>query len=233
MLKGSLIKTTLVDYPTRVAATYFLSGCNIRCPYCYNIDLVLNTLPDNESSTIDDVYHHLERRRSVLSGFVLSGGEPLVHDEVGTIIKKVKDLGYKVKLDTNGLSPKKLEILFNNPATCPDYVAIDIKTSPEKYNLLHYTGNAKITLMQSIEIVKDLPPTNREFRSVLCPPLVGLHDIQAMAEILPLDSPWYFATFRNENCLDQDYNLITPYSDIEYAKIVEVAKKIIPGALLR
>ncbi len=233
MLIGSLIKTTLVDYPTRVAATYFISGCNIRCPYCYNTELVLQTIPKQDSQTLDEVYSHLEKRKAVLSGFVISGGEPLIHDQIPSIIKKVKAMGYKVKLDTNGLFPEKLHKLFSNSETRPDYIAIDIKTSPTKYDIIKYSGPAKEKLLESIDIIKELPNDKREFRTVLCPPLVSSEDIPFMAELLPPDAAWYFAQFRNENCLDPTYNNITPYTDNENKKIVAYAKTFIKDAKLR
>ncbi len=233
MLNGTLIKTSLVDYPRHVAATYFLSGCNIRCPYCYNTELVLNTLSIEDSFTLDAVYAHLEKRKNVLSGFVLSGGEPLVHSETLEIIKTVKEMGFKVKLDTNGLFPEKLAKLFERPDTTPDYIAVDIKTNPENYSLLQFKGNAKEILQETISILKTLPASKREFRTVLCPPLVAKKDIREMAKLIPKDSSWYFAKFRNENCLDISYNAVEPYTDSEVEKLVGYAKTYILNSELR
>ena len=132
---GFLRKTTLVDFPEHIACAVFLIGCNLRCPYCYNKDLVLlnkNSQKD-DFSTLDDVFNHLELRKNVLSGITISGGEPLLHPATPLIIKYAKNLGYKIKLDTNGTNPLELEKLIKNDQLCPDYVAMDIKTSPKRY----------------------------------------------------------------------------------------------------
>lgn len=136
-LCGSLIKTTLVDFPGRVAAAIFLRGCNLRCPYCYNIELVLpqsaETPANSGLCSLGELFSHLEKRRNVLTGLVVSGGEPLVNPLTPEIIKKAKSLGYKIKLDTNGTLPEKLEQLLNDDALRPDFVAMDIKTAPRRY----------------------------------------------------------------------------------------------------
>lgn len=233
MLSGILIKTTLVDYPARVAATWFLCGCNIRCPYCYNGELVLNNLAVHDAVYLKEVYEHLNKRKNVLSGFVLSGGEALIHSEIPKIISSVKAMGYKVKIDTNGLLPDKLKTLFKSPNTKPDFIAIDIKTAPDRYALLGYENDATPLLEQSISIASALPASCFEFRTVLVPPLVTKDDIEAMAKLLPKDSVWHFAPFRSENCLDPSYNEITAYTDREMGELVEFAKKFVPNATLR
>lgn len=146
---GSLIKTTLVDFPGRVSASFFLRGCNLRCPYCYNAELVLTGSEGNGSdkntdgsfsvqahstlSTINELFAHLEKRRNVLSGLVISGGEPLLNEYTPVIIQKAKSLGYKIKLDTNGTLPDTLQKFLCDENLRPDFVAMDIKTSPHRY----------------------------------------------------------------------------------------------------
>ncbi len=233
MLKGTLIKTSLVDFPGRVAATYFLSGCNIRCPYCYNGELVLGQVPEADIEDIEAVFAHLEKRQNVLSGFVLSGGEPLLYKETAMMIQRAKALGYKVKLDTNGLLPEMLEELLSNAETSPDYVAMDIKTNPDNYSILKYSDNATEKLQQTIELLMQYPTEMREFRTVLCPPLVNLENIDKMANLLPKDARWFFAQFRNDNCLDERYNDIQPYSEVEIKKILNRAKDTIKESFLR
>ncbi|MBQ9630473.1 MAG: radical SAM protein, partial [Treponema sp.] len=107
---GALFKTTLVDFPGLVACSFFLRGCNMRCPYCYNVGLVLNE-DDKNLSSIAELYAHLEKRKNVLSGLVVSGGEALANSLTPEIIKEAKSLGYKIKLDTNGTLSEKLEEL--------------------------------------------------------------------------------------------------------------------------
>lgn len=243
---GALIKTSLVDFPGRVASSLFLRGCNLRCPYCYNWALVDSSLAEKPAdgetadeglSTLHEVFAHLEKRRNVLTGFVISGGEPLLFPCLAEVIERAKSLGYKIKLDTNGTLPDKLEALMKNPATAPDFIAMDIKTSPLRYDLVSAkSGNAAETaekLAASVKLISTLPADCREWRTVLVPPLVKKDDIREIARLLPKDASWQFAQFRNENCLDASYNEIAPYSDAEAAQLIAYAKSMITGAALR
>lgn len=238
---GALIKTTLVDFPGRVACTLFLTGCNLRCPYCYNGALVCNTENPEHLATFDDVVAHLDKRRKVLSGFVISGGEALLHPALPDLIRAAKEKGYAIKLDTNGTLPDKLAALINEPSTRPDFIAMDIKTSPARYaELLPHTADSSTAseytarLSKSISIIsKNYAPENREWRTVLVPPLVQKEDIDAIAALLPADASWQFAQFRNENCLNPAYNDILPYTDAEAAALIAHAKTRISGAVLR
>ncbi len=245
---GALIKTTLVDFPGRVASSFFLKGCNLRCPYCYNWALVDSSLAESTGdeksdsgnlASLEEVFAHLEKRRNVLTGFVISGGEPLLFPHLAPLIEKAKSYGYKIKLDTNGTLPDRLEAIIKNPATAPDFIAMDIKTSPARYGLVapHATQQTVSEMIdnlgRSIQIISRLPADSREWRTVLVPPLVGKKDIAEIAKILPADAVWQFAQFRNENCLDANYNGIAPYTDKETSDLVAYAKTMISGANLR
>lgn len=237
---GVLIKTTTVDYPSCLASALFLTGCNLRCPYCYNTALVTNHLEQGEGVTLQEVIEHLEKRKNVLKGFVISGGEALLSSNLIPLIKAAKSLGYKVKIDTNGTLPLILQELINNSELCPDFIAMDVKTSLEKTSILvpfandeSQIGVVASNIKQSIKILSNLPPEKREFRTVLVPPLVSKDDIAKIAKLLPKDASWQFAQFRNENCLDENYNNIYPYTDKEANELVECAKTLIVGANLR
>ncbi len=234
---GALIKTTLVDYPGRVACTIFLKGCNLRCPYCYN-GAIVHGLDDPSFVSAETAVAHLEKRKKVLTGFVISGGEPLLNPLTPYLIREAKKRGYKIKLDTNGTLPDLLKNIIENTETKPDFIALDIKTSPEKYAELLAPADSRQNnfadkLQQSVKIVSAYPSDKREFRTVLVPPLVASEDIQNIAKILPPDASWQFAQFRNENCLNPEYNKIAPYIDAELKALVSQAKTIIPGAALR
>ncbi len=127
---SGLQKLAMVDYPGKLAATVFTGGCNLRCPFCHNAVLVLH--PDQAEHLREaDILDFLSRRRGLLDGVVLSGGEPLLHDGAGDFLRRVRELGFAVKLDTNGCFPGRLEQLLRDRLV--DYVAMDIKNSPEKY----------------------------------------------------------------------------------------------------
>ena len=127
-----LLKLTLLDYPGKVACTIFAGGCNFRCPFCHNASLVLPEQMDS-SLTETDIFSFLEKRKGLLDGVCLTGGEPLLQGDSTNFLKKVKSLGYSVKLDTNGYFPDKLKEIVLSDAV--DYVAMDIKNSEEKYAL--------------------------------------------------------------------------------------------------
>ena len=244
-----------------------MRGCNLRCPYCYNTELVApsKALQAQDAGAqadrdqpqfvfIQDIIDHLKKRANVLSGFVISGGEPLLHpDTVRQLILQARSLGYKIKLDTNGMFPDRLQELLDNPAARPDYIALDVKTSPVRYGELsakdvrvkpeHDSSSAHVIaqldraisqkIIDSIKIVSALPADAREFRTVLYPPLVGRAQVQEIAALLPNDARWYFANFMNGHCLSAAAEKVAPYNDAETAELVELAQANINGAELR
>jgi len=245
---GVLVKTTCVDFPGRLAGSFFLKGCNIRCPYCYNIGLVLSDseIPAGTQTeplnTVAELFAHLEKRQGILSGLVISGGEPLLNPYTPLIIRRAKELGYKIKIDTNGTLPEKLSALIDDDSLRPDFIAMDIKTSPSRYSTLIcgesslYFGKSDYfekVLKESAELVAAYPADSREWRTVLVPGLVTKDDIKAMSELLPVDASWQFAQFMNQNCLDPSYNDIYPYTDSEANELVDYARTLVPGAALR
>lgn len=124
-------KLTLLDYPGVVACTVFTAGCNFRCPFCHNAMLVLPEQIDNECLTDDEVFGFLKKRRGVLDGVAVTGGEPLLHADMPEFLARVKEMGYKIKLDTNGSNPELLSEIVKNKLV--DRVAMDIKNAPEEY----------------------------------------------------------------------------------------------------
>ncbi|MEM3464407.1 MAG: anaerobic ribonucleoside-triphosphate reductase activating protein, partial [Candidatus Bathyarchaeia archaeon] len=139
-------KTSLIDYPEKIASVLFTPGCNMRCPYCYNWRIVVDPKPPflNEETALQI----LDERRKYVDAVVVTGGEPTIHKELPRFLKKLKERGFAVKLDTNGLNPTVLEQCL----PYVDYVALDIKTSPEKYHLLGAKDTA--ALLKTVEMLK-------------------------------------------------------------------------------
>lgn len=239
---GVLVKTTCVDYPEHLAASFFLKKCNLRCPYCYNTGLIFENEPSENLSTIQQLFDHLEKRQGILYGLTISGGEPLLNPYTKIIIKKARSLGYKIKLDTNGTLPEQLKNLLLAAEFKPDFIAMDIKGTPLTYgtelcnpestnfgNTIYFENQLK----KSIELIKDYPANCREWRTVLVPGLIDKNAIKEIAQLLPKDASWQFAQFQNTNCLNPQFNNVTPYTDNEISELVEYAKTFIPGAALR
>ncbi len=130
MYLGGLQKLTLLDYPGKVACTVFTAGCDLRCPFCHNASLVIPGRA-GEGLGEDELFAFLEKRRGILDGVAVTGGEPLLHPELPELLARIKSLGFAVKLDTNGTFPARLREIVS--AGLADMVAMDIKTSPERY----------------------------------------------------------------------------------------------------
>ena len=230
---GVLHKTSFVDFPGRVASAVFLYGCNLRCPYCYNHNLVDNIPPLEEMVSCKDIVEHLNRRRNVFSGFVLSGGEPLLSPAAVFLAAEAKKSGYDLKLDTNGTLPDKLKYFFCNKEIRPDFIALDIKTSLNRYNLLNpRVENAGLLVQETIRLLESEQP-QMEFRTVLVPELITKNDILQIASCLPKDAVWKLARFRQGECLDKRFNTIIPYTEKEYQDLLDTAVSVIPGTELR
>lgn len=130
MVIQGLQKLTLLDYPGKVACTIFTAGCNFRCPFCHNASLVIDTF-NNEEIAEYDIFAFLKKRQGILEGVCVTGGEPLIQPDIEAFLGKIKELGFSVKLDTNGSSPHKLKKLIEGELV--DYVAMDLKNSAESY----------------------------------------------------------------------------------------------------
>ena len=210
-----LRKTSLVDYAGYVSSVIFFPGCNLRCPWCHNRDLVLGKNSETYI-TVDEGLVHINKRHSVLGGVVLSGGEPCLWEGLPFLIKKIKDLSLKVKLDTNGMLPDMLERLFSREETRPDYIALDLKLAPERYAELlpeHSRLNAAIAsfdpgeaLTQSAALISR-SGISHEYRTLALPAVhkqgkyISESDIEALAALTD-DAPWYFRPFRSGTCLN-------------------------------
>ena len=243
MKDGILLKTTLVDFPSVLSAAFFLPGCNLRCPYCQNRELVLGlSSPTEEDNwcSLEELFAHLEKRKNILSGLVISGGEALMNSKCKEILYRAKEMGYKTKVDTNGTFPQKLQEILKDKELEPDFIALDVKTSPEKYleKLLNFNNQAAADslahkILESIEILSSLPPERREFRTVLVPSIVDETDIERISNLLPPDAVWYMSHFSNASCLSPDFENIAPFSKDEEENFLKIARKKIKNTFLR
>ncbi|MDR2048851.1 MAG: anaerobic ribonucleoside-triphosphate reductase activating protein [Treponema sp.] len=213
-----LRKTSFVDYPALVSAVIFFYRCNLRCPWCHNRELVAETaetgpprVPGKDGVELEKALEHIEKRRKILGGVVLSGGEPTLFPGLGELTARIKALGLRVKIDTNGMRPDVLEKLFSDPAARPDYVAMDLKLAPERYaELLPGGASAEADpggrLRRSAELIRGSGIAH-EFRSIALPhPFFGKSDLEALAPLAG-SSPWHIRSFVPGNCLDPEWNL--------------------------
>ena len=170
-------KMTMLDFPGYVACTVFTPGCNFRCPFCHN-SLLVTKLNENEMYSEDEILAYLKKRKGVIDGICISGGEPLMHDDIFDFVKKVKETGVLVKIDTNGSFPDKLKKLIDSGNI--DYVAMDIKNCPEKYSKTTGIQDFDITpIRKSVELLLE-GRIAYEFRTTV---VKELHTPQDMVEI--------------------------------------------------
>ena len=197
-----LQKTSLLDYPERVASVVFFPGCNMRCPYCHNSGLVLG---DQEGLIPgDEVIQFLKNRAPLMGGVVISGGEPLLFDGLADFIREIRqETGLKVKLDSNGLLFDRLENLLNTEA--PDFIAMDIKTVISNFPVLGISTGAGTAIKKSAQLIidSDIPS---QFRTTVHKDMIKPEWVPEMAEYIRGCSDYVLNPFKPGNCLDTAYN---------------------------
>lgn len=213
---GGLQKNTLIDYPAKLACTIFTMGCNFRCPFCYSGDLVFEKggiIPE------ETILSFLKERKDFLEGVVICGGEPLMQPDLESFISKIKDMGYLVKLDTNGSNSVGLKNLIEKKLI--DYVAMDIKNSKDKYYLTAGTEFNIEEVEKSINILKD-GDIDFEFRTTVVPGFHEKRDFSLIAEWIGGEKINYFLQgFKAGGNIDASLNNSLPYPDEELIKIKE------------
>ena len=213
-----LNKTTLLDYPEHVAATVFTGGCNFCCPFCHNGDLVLHP---GKFSTIseEEVFAFLQKRKNVLTGVCITGGEPTLQPDLPDFIRRIKEMGYLVKLDTNGYRPDILKQLLEEKLL--DYVAMDIKNSKDKYDTTVGKENLDIRrLEESVTRLKEgwIP---YEFRTTVVRELHTKEDFTAIGEWLSGARVYFLQGYRdNENVIQRGFSAYTKEEMEAFAQIL-------------
>ena len=222
---GGIQKLTLLDYPGHVACTVFLKGCNFCCPFCYNTSLI-----DGETLSPvleDDFFKFLNTRKNILDGVAITGGEPLLQKGIKEFISKIRALGYKVKLDTNGSYPEILQSLINEGLV--NYVAMDIKNSWNKYSITSGFNQLE-NIKKSISILLE-GKIDYEFRTTVVKELHDKEDFEIIGQMIQGADNYFIQCFRpSENVIDKNLNAPDKNELIEYLTIV---KKYIPNAKLR
>lgn len=224
MLIKGLQKQTLVDYPEKIACTIFLFGCNFRCPYCHNPELVDGKLArEVKTYSEEEVLDFLKENRNFLDGVCITGGEPTLNNELPEFMRKIKALGYTVKLDTNGTNPGMLAQLLKEKLV--DYVAMDFKAPFEKYEKV-VNANANLDdLKKSLNIIKEFP--DYEFRITVVPKLTTKNDLIEIAKFLKkqnANKAFYLQHFEPKKCLDKNFEGKKPYRDEELKEFADVIK---------
>ncbi|MBC7130180.1 anaerobic ribonucleoside-triphosphate reductase activating protein [Candidatus Bathyarchaeota archaeon] len=221
---SGLQKTSLIDYPDRVASILFVPGCNLRCPYCYNWRLVVDPKPP--FLTENAALQILKERKRYVDAVVITGGEPTIYKELPRFLQKLKEEGFAVKLDTNGFNPEILEQCL----PYVDYIALDVKTSMEKYHLVGADGTDK--LMQTIEMLK-AGKVNYEFRTTVVPKLIEEQDLTRIGEAVKGAENYALQQFIPGDTLSKEYRELKPYPPETLEKMTENLRKYVKNVILR
>lgn len=221
---GGLQKLTLLDFPGQVACTVFLQGCNFRCPFCHNPSLVLGT----EAITEESVLAFLKQRQGLLDGVAITGGEPLLSAGLEDLLRQIRSLGYKIKLDTNGSFPGKLEQLIADGLV--DYVAMDIKNAPEKYDQTAGTAGFLPAVRESASLLIDgkIP---YEFRTTVVDELHEPEDFHAIGQWLSGAQQYFLQCFTDSGEILQP-GLHAPSKE-KLEKCLAIAGQYIPNTHIR
>jgi len=230
MIIAGLQKTTLIDYPGKIACVVFLAGCNFRCPWCYSAELVLPLkIAKQPRMAEEEFFNFLKQRQGQLDGVVICGGEPTINKDLPKFIEKIKHLGFLVKLDTNGSNPAMLKELVE--ARLVDYVAMDIKTADHNpaYKNLMMEGITIDHIKESVEFLKH-PSTSSgrvanfdwEFRTTV------VNTVHTREEFLDIakwiggpNVKYYLQNFRAEKTIDPEFEKVIPFSREFVEKIVK------------
>ena len=229
MLIKGLQKLTLLDFPEKMACTLFTFGCNFRCPFCHNASLVLSDRADDSIISEEEFFSFLQKRRGMLEGVCISGGEPTLQPDLPDFIRRIRDLGFAVKLDTNGYRPAVLRALIDEGLL--DYVAMDVKNSLSRYP--ETVGIARFDTAP-LEESMDLLMENRvpfEFRTTL---VRGLHTPESIAEMgkrLAGEERFFLQTFEDSGDLIADG--LSGFDREETEALLAVLCNYVPNAQIR
>jgi pyruvate formate lyase activating enzyme len=230
MFIAGMQKLTLLDFPGVVACTLFTAGCNFRCPWCHNAGLVLPEEASDRLLESGEVLSFLEKRKGVLDGVCVTGGEPLLHAELPDFLKRVKDLGYRVKLDTNGSFPERLEALVREKLA--DRVAMDIKNGPSRYAETVGLRNLDLSAVTASKDFLLSDAVDYEFRTTV---VRGLHTEKSLLEAadwIQGAKQWFLQQFKDSGKLIHGEGL-SAFSEDEMRRLLETVQKTNPAAQLR
>jgi len=221
---GGFQKTSLIDYPGKISSILFTTGCNLRCPFCYNRRLIIRPKPPFLSE--GDALGILLSRKKYVTSVVITGGEPTLNRDLDAFVRRLKDQGFAVKLDTNGFFPQMLEKCL----PYLDYVAMDVKTSLGKYGLMGAEGTQGF--QRSIKLLKD-GEVDYEFRNTAVPGLVNEEDIPEIGALVEGAKRFVFQQFVPRETLDKRFNDVKPYPPEVMERFAEIMKRYVGEIALR
>jgi len=228
MIIGGFQKFSLIDYPGKISCIVFTQGCNFRCPYCHNPELIPFTpLVKIKEETI---LSFLEKRKGKIDAVVITGGEPTIHQDLLKFIQKIKEIGYLIKLDTNGSNPEMLEIIINHNLV--DYIAMDIKAPLEKYREVIHSVISLEEVKRSIRMIMN-SGIKYEFRTTVVKSQLSKEDIINIGKLVEGAELYILQKFIPSKTLDPNFSNEKTYSDEEFKDLQRKLEKFVCRCLIR
>jgi pyruvate formate lyase activating enzyme len=227
-------KTSLIDYPGKIVSIVFTQGCNLKCPYCHNSELIPLENTDNSYFPEEDIFDFLKMRKKLIDGVSITGGEPLLQPDLINFIKRLKNDGLLVKLDTNGTNPIMLENLLKGNLL--NYIAMDVKAPFAKYELATGVGHLNEKINLSIELIKDTGNKQNldyEFRTTVVPGIHKNEDILEIGKIIKGAKNFYLQNFRPVNTYDPELMKITGFPPAKLAQFKEIISPYVDKVKIR
>jgi len=232
-IKG-FVDISLVDWDEKVSSTIFLANCNMCCPFCYNVALVL--YPEKlRTISFEEIAEYLERNRKWIDGVVITGGEPTIHTDLPNLCGKIKKLGFSVKIDTNGTNPTMIRDLVDKKFV--DYIAMDIK-APLEQNKYHMavginTPNLLDEIQETIDNLLD-SQIDYEFRTTVVPTIHNERDIEEMCQRIKNCKKYVIQNYKTDvETINPSFTNLKPFSQDELKTFLRTARRIIPNTTLR
>ena len=227
-IKG-MIEASFLDWDGKIVTTLFVPKCNFGCPYCQNWELIEH--PENfEEIDFERIKKFLLSHKDFIDGICVTGGEPTIYEDLPDFIKKIKELGFLVKLDTNGSKPRMIKKLIDEKLV--DYIAMDMKASFEKYDAACGVKVDVESIKRSIEIIMN-SKIEYEFRTTAVPGITDESDIENIAAFVRGAKKYVLQQFIPKNAMDEKLRNITPYEKDVFEKMMEKAKKYVENAMMR
>lgn len=228
---GGFQKTSLLDYPQKIACIVFTTGCNFKCGYCHNPELSANGM-NKEGAVIDlpSFFTFLDKRKGKLDGVVITGGEPTLQKGLYQFIFEIKNMGFCVKLDTNGSNPELLRQLIEDKLV--DYVAMDIKAPMDKYHDVIKTKIPLDNIYQSIKILLE-NKIDYEFRTTVVKEQLNFDDFKKIGELINGANKYFLQKFIPSKTLDESFMMCSTYSDAEFSEIKEILSPFVKKITIR
>lgn len=226
---GGLQKVSLIDYPGKVGAVVFTQGCNFRCPYCHNPELVDPSL-FRETIPEEDILAFLKARRGKLDAVTVTGGEPTLQDDLSSFLQKIKDLSFLVKIDTNGSRPAVIGLLIQKGLV--DYFAMDLKGPLNKYEIITHSKITISDIKESIALITGSGVLH-EFRTTLVASLLTGNDIMEIAKLIPSARRYVLQKFVPSKLLDNHFGQEKAFGDKEINDIKSRLEKTLSSVTVR